>query len=155
MNQPKMIKLADLLELQKSMQPSEESRMKNYVYGATLQQNTEMQPNRFNMGSGGTIEGKGMIQTDHPENKRYQVGMELGQEPNLFEDGSMQDDLLGRELQTLEDLSKMASRLRQAGYAQSDINEYVIGWMQPSEQMGVGYAMKVRSADPKNDPLEM
>ncbi len=147
-----MIKLSDLIDLQ--VQPSEPTRMSNFLYRGSREQNSEMQPNRFNVGDGGTIEGKGMIQIDHPENTQYQVGKSW-EEPNLFEDNSIQDDLLGRELQTLEDLSKMASRLRQAGYTQNGINKYVIGWMQPSEQMGVGYVMKVRSADPLNDPLEM
>ena len=149
-----MIKLGDLFDLQLSLQPGEESRMKNFVYGGTLQQNTEMQPNRFNVGSGGTVEEMDMITVDHPENSQYQVGKSW-EEPNLFEDESIQDALLGREAQTLADLSKMASRLRQAGYAQSDITNLVIQYMTQQEQIGVGYVMKVRPADPKNDPLEM
>ena len=119
-----MIKLSDLVEMQQ--QASEPAKLKNYLYRGSREQNSEMQPNRFNVGDGGTIEGKGMIQTDHPENKEYQVGKSW-EEPNLFED--MQDSLLGREFQTLDDLSKMASRLRQAGNAQSDIEEFVLNYI--------------------------
>lgn len=140
-----MIKLADLLELQLSTQPGEESRMKNFTYGGTLQQSTEMQPNRFNVGSGGTIEEKDVITIHNPENSQYQVGRSW-EEPNLFEDESIHDALLGRETQILADLSKMASRLRQAGYSQSDITNLVVQYMTQQEQMGVGYVMKVRPA---------
>jgi len=128
--------------------------MSNFLYRGSREHNSEMQPNRFNVGDGGTIEGKGMIQIDHPENTQYQVGKSW-EEPNLFEDESIQDALLGREAQTLADLSKMASRLRQAGYVQSDIDTLVKSYMVPQEQMGIGFVMKVRSADPLNDPLEM
>lgn len=115
--------LADLLELQ--IDPSEKSKMKNFAYKGTLQQNTEMQPNRFNMGAGGTIEGKGMIQTDHPENKEYQVGKSWD-EPSLFEVDDLHDAILGREFQTLDDLAKMISRLRQAGYEQKELNDFIL-----------------------------
>ena len=113
-----MIKLSDLIDIQQEV--SDPAKLKNYLYRGSREQNSEMQPNRFNVGDGGTIEGKGMIQTDHPENKRYQVGMELGQ---------MHDALLGREFQTLEDIAKMASRLRQAGNAQSAIEEFVLNYI--------------------------
>ena len=141
-----MIKLIDLLEIQKTLQPGEEARMRNFTYGGTMHQSAEMQPNRFNVGSGGTVEEMDNLVTNHPENKEYQVGKSW-EEPNLFEDNSIQDSLLGRELQTLEDLGKMASRLRQAGYTQSDIDNLIADYMTPREQMGIGYAMKVRSAD--------
>ena len=67
-----------------------------------------------------------MIQTDHPENKEYQVGKSW-EEPNLFED--MHDLLLGREFQTLDDLSKMASRLRQAGTDDESIKQFILSYV--------------------------
>jgi hypothetical protein len=118
-----MIKLSDLIDLQ--VQPSEPTRMSNFLYRGSREQNSEMQPNRFNVGDGGTVEEMDTLTTDHPENKEYQVGKSW-EEPNLFEGGDIQDVLLGREFQTLEDLARMASRLRQAGYTQDEINEFVI-----------------------------
>lgn len=125
-----MIKLSDLLDLQ--MQPSEEAKLKNYLYRGSREQNSEMQPNRFNTGVGGTIEETDVLQVDHPENtnssQRYNNGYPWSwEEPNLFED--LQKDLLGREFQTLEDLAKMASRLRQSGHAQSDIEKFVLNFI--------------------------
>ena len=118
-----MIKLSDLIDLQ--VQPSEPTRMSNFLYRGSREQNSEMQPNRFNVGDGGTVEETDMLTTDHPENKEYQVGKSW-EEPNLFEGGDIQDVLLGREFQTLEDLAKMSSRLKQAGYMQDEINEFII-----------------------------
>lgn len=118
-----MIKLSDLIDLQ--VQPGEPTRMSNFLYRGSRDQNSEMQPNRFNVGAGGTIEEKDVITVKHPENTQYQVGKSW-EEPNLFEDEGIADTLLGREYQTLEDLAKMASRLRQAGYMQDDINAFVL-----------------------------
>lgn len=119
-----MIKLSDLVEMQQ--QASEPAKLKNYLYRGSREQNSEMQPNRFNVGTGGTVEEMDVLHTDHPENKEYQVGKSW-EEPNLFED--MQNSLLGREFQTLEDLAKMASRLRQAGNAQSDIEGFILNYI--------------------------
>lgn len=118
-----MIKLSDLIDLQ--VQPGEPTRMSNFLYRGSRDQNSEMQPNRFNVGAGGTVEEMDVLHTDHPENKEYQVGKSW-EEPNLFEDEGIADTLLGREYQTLEDLAKMASRLRQAGYLQDEINAFVL-----------------------------
>lgn len=118
-----MIKLSDLIDLQ--VQPGEPTRMSNFLYRGSREQNSEMQPNRFNVGAGGTIEEKDVITVKHPENTQYQVGKSW-EEPNLFEDEGIADTLLGREYQTLEDLAKMASRLRQAGYMQDEINAFVL-----------------------------
>lgn len=41
----------------------------------------------------------------------------------------MHQSLIGREFQTLEDLAKMASRMRQRGFAQSEIEEFVLGYI--------------------------
>jgi hypothetical protein len=37
----------------------------------------------------------------------------------------LHQSLIGREFQTLEDVKKMCSRLRQSGFAQSDIDEFL------------------------------
>jgi len=39
--------------------------------------------------------------------------------------GRIRQSLIGREFQTLEDVKKMCSRLRQSGFAQSDIDEFL------------------------------
>ena len=70
-----------------------------------------------------------LIQINHPENTQYQVGKTFDDPSGMFEDegqlGKMHQALIGREFQTLEDLSKMCSRLRQSGYVQSDIEEFL------------------------------
>lgn len=119
-----MIKLSDLIDIQ--LQANEPARLQNFLYRGSKEQTAEMQPNRFNTGDGGTVEEMDMLTTDHPENKEYQVGKSW-EEPNLFED--MHDALLGREFQTLEDLARMVSRLRQAGNAQSAIEEFILNYI--------------------------
>jgi hypothetical protein len=70
-----------------------------------------------------------LIQINHPENTQYQVGKTFDDPSGMFEDEGqlekMHQALIGREFQTLEDLSKMCSRLRQSGYVQSDIEEFL------------------------------
>ena len=70
-----------------------------------------------------------LIQINHPENTQYQVGKTFDDPSGMFEDGGEVDKihqtLIGREFQTLEDVKKMCSRLRQAGYVQSDIEEFL------------------------------
>ena len=102
-----MIKLSEFIG--KEFQPSEESRMKNFLKRGSRDQEA--------------------IHTDHPENKEYQVGKTFDDPSGIYEDEGqiekMHQALIGREFQTLEDLSKMCSRLRQSGYAQSDIEEFL------------------------------
>ena len=130
-----MMKLADLLEL--NTQPSEEVRMKNFLNRGSRDQ-INLHPNPYNVvgSKPGVIGEKGMLDTsDRPENtnssQRYNNGY-----PWSFEDpsGIFEEDgaderihqfLIGREFQTLEDVAKMASRLRQTGFAQSEIEEFV------------------------------
>lgn len=129
-----MIKFADLLEFEK--QPSEEVKMKNFLYRGSRDQ-INLYPNPYNVvgSKPGTIEGKGPLDTsNHPENKntsqRYNNGY-----PWSFDDSSgifeseelnrIHQALIGREFQTLEDIKKMASRLRQSGFAQSDIESFI------------------------------
>ena len=70
-----------------------------------------------------------LIQINHPENTQYQVGKTFDDPSGMFEDQGqlekMHQALIGREFQTLEDLAKICSRLRQSGYAQSDIEEFL------------------------------
>jgi hypothetical protein len=70
-----------------------------------------------------------LIQVDHPENTQYQVGKTFNDPSGMFEDrgegAKIQQSLIGREFQTLEDIKKMCSRLRQSGFAQSDIDEFL------------------------------
>lgn len=122
-----MIKLSDLIKTQ--IQPSEKSRMKNFLYRGSRDQ-INLHPNRFNVvgSKPGTIEQEGMLDTsDHPENKNRVVPFQWDQPDGLFEDEQEQifNALIGREFQTLEDVKKMASRLRQAGFTQSDIERFI------------------------------
>ena len=69
-----------------------------------------------------------------PENRNANIGFNKGF-PWDFEDPSgifeseelakIQQALIGREFQTLEDIKKMCSRLRQSGFAQSDIDQFI------------------------------
>lgn len=133
-----MIKLADLLEI--DIQPSEKSRMKNFLYRGARDQ-INLHPNRFNVvgSKPGTIEGKGPLDTsNHPENKntsqRYNNGYpwSFDDPSGIFEGEELErihQALIGREFQTLEDIKKMASRLRQAGFAQSDIEIFIKSYL--------------------------
>lgn len=129
-----MIKLADLLET--DIQPSEKSKLKNFLYRGSRDQ-INLYPNRYNVvgSKPGTIEGKGPLNTsDHPENtntsQRYNNGYpwSFDDPSGIFESEELErihQALIGREFQTLEDIKKMASRLRQAGFAQSDIEAFI------------------------------
>jgi len=130
-----MMKLADLLELNR--QPSEEVKMKNFLNRGSRDQ-INLYPNPYNVvgSKPGVIGEKGMLDTsDHPENKntsqRYNNGYPWSfEDPSgIFEeDGSderIHQSLIGREFQTLDDVAKIASRLRQTGFAQSEIEEFV------------------------------
>ena len=122
-----MIKLSDLLEFE---QPSEKSKMKNYLYRGSRDQ-INLHPNAYTVvgSSKGTIEGKGIIDTsDHPENKNYQYPKSWDQ-ANLFEDVDIRSLLVGREFQTLDDLKKMVLRLKQTQPA-SAIEEFIINYIQ-------------------------
>lgn len=120
-----MIKLSDLIKL--DTQPGEETRMKNFLYRGSRDQ-INLHPNKYNVvgSKPGTIEG--MLDTsDHPENKNRVVPFQWEQPDGLFEDEQekIHQSLIGREFQTLEDVKKMAARLRQAGFTQSDIEQFI------------------------------
>jgi len=128
-----VIKLADLIEI--NVQPSEKSKMKNFLYRGSRDQ-INLHPNKFNVvgSKPGTIEGKGPLDTsDRPENTNTSQVYNNGYPWNVPEAGGIFENeqekifqnLIGREFQTLEDVKKMASRLRQAGFVQSDIEEFI------------------------------
>jgi hypothetical protein len=134
-----MIKLIDLIE--NDTTPGEKKKMQNFLYRGSRDQ-VDLYPNRFTVvGSqkGVAGEGKGMIDTsNHPEdhnnsnafNKGYPWSFDDGTGYNLEEDGNpIQQALIGREFQTLDDLAKMVSRLKQAGNAQSDIEEFILNYI--------------------------
>lgn len=129
-----MIKLADLIE--QSIQPGEEVKMKNFLYRGSRDQ-INLYQNDYNVvgSKPGTIEGKGMLDTsNHPENKNRVVPFQWDQPDGIFEDEQekIHTSLIGREFQTLEDIKKIASRLRQAGFVQSDIEAFVRSYLLPS-----------------------
>lgn len=123
-----MIKLADLLEF--DIQPSEKRKMKNFLYRGSRDQ-INLHPNDYNVvgSKPGTVQDESMLDTsDHPENKNRVVPWQWDQPDGLFEGDELEkihQALIGREFQTLEDIKKMASRLRQANFAQSDIEQFI------------------------------
>jgi hypothetical protein len=130
-----MMKLADLLEL--NMQPGEIPKMKNFLNRGSRDQ-VDLYPNRYNVvGSKPGVIGQeeGMLDTsNHPEDHNSSQRCNNGypwsfDDPSgIFEEDSderVHQSLIGREFQTLDDLAKMASRLRQTGFAQSEIEEFV------------------------------
>lgn len=149
-----MIKLADLLELQ--MQPSEPSRMKNYLYRGTKEQIAQAKEakDEFIMepyddeGSTTYSKMKGTIEedpitTDHPENKRRVVGWEWDEMNTLESVDMVKNALLGRELQTLEDVKKIIDRLKARGFNKQEIVKYVMQYIDTLDET-VGYVMKVK-----------
>jgi hypothetical protein len=132
-----MIKLIDLVE--NDTVPGEKKRMQNFLNRGSVEQSKQWQPQQMH-GRKGTIEGKGPLTVKHPENtnssQRYNNGYPsniVNADPNIFEDESEVDKihqaLVGREFQSLNDVGKMASRLRQAGYAQSEIEALVLNYI--------------------------
>lgn len=149
-----MIKLIDLLEIE--IQPSERSKMKNFLYRGTRDQiaqaaNEEsefiMSPNRAIRPSdrSGVIEG-GMLQTDHPENKERTVGWGWD-EPNTLEEMQdiVRDALFGRELQVLEEVKKIIDRLKQKGYSKGKIFKFLMQYLDKLDET-VGYVVKTKPA---------
>jgi predicted XRE-type DNA-binding protein len=119
-----MIKLSELID--KEFQPSEKAKMKNFLNrGSRDQENVYKEPDIY----------EDMIDTsNHPEDHNMSNGFNKGY-PWDFEDPSgiyeseelnkIHQALIGREFQTLQDLAKITSRLRQRGFAQSDIEEFL------------------------------
>ena len=119
-----MIKLSDVFG--KELQPSELPKMKNFLKrGSRDQENVYKEPEIY----------EDMIDTsNHPEDHNNSNAFNKGY-PWSFEDPSgiyeseelnkIHQSLIGREFQTLQDLAKITSRLRQRGFAQSDIDEFL------------------------------
>ena len=116
-----MIKLSELVD--KEFQPSEISRMKNFLKrGSKDQMNVHKKD-------------EGMIDTsNHPEDHNMSNSQNKGfpwsfDDPSgIYESGELNkihQSLIGREFQTLQDLAKITSRLRQRGFVQSDIDEFL------------------------------
>lgn len=147
-----MIKLIDLIESDTT--PGEKKKMQNYLYRGSRDQiaqaqhaNTDniLNPNHNSFTVAGSQkgvagEGQGMLDTsNHPEDHNTSMAGNRGypwhfDDPSgIFEDSDsfekIQMALIGREFQTLDDLSKMASRLRQTGIAQSDIEEFILNYI--------------------------
>jgi hypothetical protein len=132
-----MIKLIDLIE--NDTTPGQKKKIQNFLNRGSVDQNKIWEPQVMH-GRKGTIEGKGPLTVKHPENtnssQRYNNGYPsdiANADPNIFEDESEVDKihqaLIGREFQSLNDVAKMASRLRQAGYAQSEIEALVLNYI--------------------------
>ena len=130
-----MIKLADLLEFE--MQPGERSKMKNFLYRGTRDQIDLMQPyddssTRYSKMKG-TIEMKDPAPVEHPENKERVVGWKWDEPYTLEEYSEMQaiaDSLIGREYQTLEDVRKIAKRLKDRGFSIPQIKAFIVSYLQ-------------------------
>jgi hypothetical protein len=128
-----MIKLSELVPITTQM-PSEKARMKDYLKRGSRDQ-INLHPNPFTVAGSqkGTIEGKGMLDTsnhpeDHNTSQRYNNGYPWSwDQANLFED--LHGALIGREFETLSDLKKMVIRLKSAGYADSEIKEFILNYI--------------------------
>jgi len=122
-----VIKLAELVAITTQM-PNEKARMRDYLKRGSRDQ-INLHPNDFTVAGSqkGTIEGKGMLDTsNHPENKNKTVPWSWDQ-ASLFED--LHGALIGREFETLGDLKKMVIRLKSAGYAESEIKEFILNYI--------------------------
>lgn len=122
-----MIKLAELVAITTQV-PNEKARMRDFLNRGSRDQ-INLHPNPYTVvgSQKGTIEGKGMLDTsNHPENKNKVVPWSWDQ-ANLFED--LHGALIGREFQTMDDLKKMVIRLKSAGYAESEIKEFILNYI--------------------------
>ena len=139
------------------MQPSERSKMKNYLYRGTKEQiaqakeakdETIMEP-YDDEGSTtyskmkGTIENK-VFNVDHPENKRRTVGWEWDEFNTLEEDSNkIRQALLGRDIQTLEEVKKLIARLKQKGFSPAAVRYFLMDYLSALNEV-VGYVMKTK-----------
>jgi len=143
----------------KNLQPSERSKMKNFLYRGSKEQiaqategkdETIMEP-YDDEGSTtyskmkGTIENKAFT-VDHPENKRRTVGWEWD-ELNTLEEAqvSVKQALMGRDLQTLEEVKKLIQRLKQKGFPKQKILTFILQYLSKVDET-VGYVMKTKPA---------
>lgn len=147
-----MIRLVDLLELQ--MQPSEPAKMKNFMYRGTRDQIDQIMEPYDDEGSTTYSKMKGTMEeepltTDHPENKERTVGWSWDEPNTLEEEGSEYVDirgaLLGRELQTLQDVKKLVTRLKDRGYNKQAIRSYVMQYLDSLDE-DIAYATITKPA---------
>ncbi len=117
-----MIKLSELINTE-----DQKSKMKDFLRSRASrdQENVYKEPDVYE----GPLEPNG-----RPENRNANVGFNKGfpwdfDDPSgIFESeelNKIHQSLIGREFQTLQDLAKITSRLRQRGFAQSDIEEFL------------------------------
>lgn len=135
-----MIKLADLIELQ--MQPGESTKMKNFLYRGNRDQIAQaeepiMKP-YDDEGSTTYSKMKGTVEEEplvvkRPENTQRIVTWNWKEDSTLEELGTdtadMKDALLGRELQTLQDVKKLIKRLKDRGYTRDTVIRYVMQYL--------------------------
>jgi len=120
-----MIKLSEFIS--KEFQPSEKARMKDFL-------NSRASRDQENVYKEPSIYEAPLDTSNHPEDHNNSNAFNKGY-PWSFEDPSgiyeseeldkIHQSLIGREFQTLQDLSKLTSRLRQRGFTQSDIDEFL------------------------------
>lgn len=113
-----MYSLHQLLEL--TMQPGEEMRMRDYLYGRGTRDQLKLFPD-----NNPQIEPKPWV-----TNKV--VGWSWD-EPNTLEEmedmKDVADAVLGRELQTLEDVRKIIKRLLDRGYEPAKIKAFILRYI--------------------------
>lgn len=117
-----MIKLSELINTE-----DEKARMKDFLRSRASR-------DQENVYKESGIYEDDVIDNPHPENTNPSNLGNVGY-PWSFDDPSgiyeseelnkIHQSLIGREFQILQDLSKMTSRLRQRGFAQSDIDEFL------------------------------
>jgi len=123
-----MYKLSQLLEL--NLQPGEASKMKNFLKRGTIDQTKIMEPyddtsTHYSKQKGTIEEDDVPFTVDHPENKQKVVGWSWDEDNTIDGDNNPLVAMTGRELQTLQEVKKIISRLLNAGYTMHEI-EYAI-----------------------------
>jgi hypothetical protein len=119
-----MYKLSELLEM--NLQPGEVSKMKNFLKRGTIDQTKIMEPydntsTNYSKQRGTIAEDDVPFTVDHPENKQKVVGWSWDEADTIDGDDNALVALTGRELQTLQDVKKIISRLLYAGYTMHEI----------------------------------
>jgi len=127
-----VVKLTDIVESIYNLSPGEIPKMKNFLKRGTIDQMNLMQPyddrstNYSKMK--GSIEQEG-FSVDHPENKETVVGWTWNQDDTIDGDDKVDQAILSRELQTLQDVKKLIVRLLDAGYTISAIETFINGYI--------------------------
>lgn len=132
-----MIKLSDLIRAE--IQPSEKSRMKNYLYRGSRDQ-INLHPNRFNIvgSKPGAIEQENigvpkspLPSNGRPENRYRTVPFEWDESDGIFErNQGIGKELIGREFQTIQDLKSIVTRLTNEGHTKDEIITFILNYIQ-------------------------